>query len=196
MRSHMMVHVRFPLCMVEQNCYTCLCTPQQTTNMFFEVPQYSRLLIQGETIPLAAKMETINSKPEKGEGAGEEPEEMEHVENMNESVQHPHDSDDVEAMQETDMKTTSAATEIEGSNFSETTHFSVFQQAVIYTFVLSTCVVVKNGEFSFSKIYIFLQCGELLSKPSVQSAVTKVVLSFRLAKQSEAQNRPTLFEPP
>jgi hypothetical protein len=74
-------------------------------------------------------METINSKPE-GKGAGEESEEMEHVENMNESVQHPHDSDDVETMQETDMKTTSAATEIEGANFSGTIHFSVYQQAI------------------------------------------------------------------
>ncbi len=70
-------------------------------------------------------METINSKPE-GEGAGEEPEEMEHEENMNESVQHPHDSDDVADMQETDVKTTSAATEIEGANFSVTIHFAVF----------------------------------------------------------------------
>jgi hypothetical protein len=108
---------------------TCLCTPQQTTNVFSEVPKYSRLLTKGETIPLAAKMETINSKPE-GEGAGEEPEEMEHVESMNKSVQHPHDSDDVETLQETDVKTTSAATEIEGANFIVTIHCSVFQQAV------------------------------------------------------------------
>jgi hypothetical protein len=71
-------------------------------------------------------METINSKPE-GEGAGEEHEEMEHVENMNESVQHHHDSDAVETIQETDVKTTSAATEIEGANFSVTIHFSVYQ---------------------------------------------------------------------
>ncbi len=64
-------------------------------------------------------METINCKPE-GDGAGEEPDEMEHVENTNESVQHPHDSDEMETMQETDVKTTSAATEIEGANFSVT----------------------------------------------------------------------------
>ncbi len=75
-------------------------------------------------------MEIISSKPE-GEGAGEEPEEIEHVENMNESVQHPHDTDDVDTMQETDVKTTSAATEIEGANFSVTINFSVFQQAVV-----------------------------------------------------------------
>jgi hypothetical protein len=91
---------------------------------FLNIPGFSRR--NYETIPLAAKMETFSSKPE-GEGAGEEPEEMEHVENMNESVQHPHDSDEMETVQETDMKTTSAATEIEGANFSVTIHFSVFQ---------------------------------------------------------------------
>jgi hypothetical protein len=87
-------------------------------------------------------METINSKPE-GEGAGEEPEEMEHVENMNESVQHPHDSDDVETMQETNVKTTSAATEIEGANFSVTIHFSVFQQAVRLNYCKYMCCIEK-----------------------------------------------------